>query len=488
MPPPPPWLKRTAAVAAAAAVGLLGAWLGMRAFGHETVRMGPFAVDLRADFGGGTTVVGLPPLGEVQVDTHDAPLRVSANLADVDVQRLSNDLKAKSTSEITEDVATDARSRFGPFAVRTLIVATVGGALAGLIVFRRRWRSAVIATATALVVVGGSLAATWRTFSTDAFSQPTFRGTLRLAPQLLGPASELTERLDAFRANIERIVGGAIRAYSALEPQTIGGSDELRVLHLSDVHLNTIGTEFALELARGFDVDLVIDTGDLTSYGTPVEEAIVTQIPRFRDPYVFVRGNHDPATVARRVARTKNGRVLDGDATTVKGLRIFGVAHPAFTEDQQADVDSEELAERASAIAGEIADDVSALDEVPDIVAVHDDRMASELAGKVPLVLSGHFHRARAQMVDGTLYLRAGSTGGAGVNMFSAATPVPLSAEVLYFDTERRLVAYDLVEQSPTTGRLTIQRHVVPEAGGPSPSPEVRPLPPTDAPDGRARG
>jgi predicted phosphodiesterase len=253
---------------------------------------------------------------------------------------------------------------------------------------------------------------------------------------------------------------------------------------MSDVHLNTIGMDFALELARGFDVDLVVDTGDLTSYGTSLEEAIVTQIPRFRDPYIFVRGNHDPPTVARRVARTKNGRVLDGDTTTVKGLRIFGVAHPAFTEDQQDDVDSEELAERATAIAGEIADDVAELDEIPDIVAVHDDRMAAELAGRVPLVLSGHFHRARAQMVDATLFLRAGSTGGAGVNMFSAVTPVPLSAEVLYFDSKRKLVAYDLIEQSPTTGRLTIQRHVVPRTEGSSPTPEVRPTPPTANPGG----
>lgn len=477
MPAVSPRLVLVAWAVAAAAAGLAGAWLGMKAFGGDTVPLGPFTAELAAGIGEGKTVVTLPPLGEVRLDTHDAPLRMSASLADVDVERLTQDLKTKSTAEIADEVQTDARKRFGPFAIRILIVATIAGAAAGLAVFRRRWRLVFLASTTALVVIGGSLGHTWRTFRTEAFAEPTFVGTLRLAPQLLGPASEFTERIDAFRANVERIVGGAVRAYSALEQQAIGGADELRVLHLSDVHLNTIGMDFAIELARGFDVDLVVDTGDLTSYGTSVEEAIVSQLPRFRRPYVFVRGNHDPPEVAERIEDTKNGRAVDGKSVTVKGLRIFGLAHPAFTEDQTDDIDSEELAERARGIQEDLAADVAALQARPDVVAVHDDRMAEALAGRVPVVLSGHFHRARAVTVDGTLFLRVGSTGGAGVNMFSGARPVPFSAEVLYLESRRRpkLVAYDLVEQEPTTGRLTIQRHLVRDVPGPSPSPTTSP-------------
>jgi len=32
--------------------------------------------------------------------------------------------------------------------------------------------------------------------------------------------------------------------------------------------------QFAVEIARAFDVDFVADTGDLTSFGTPVENLV----------------------------------------------------------------------------------------------------------------------------------------------------------------------------------------------------------------------
>lgn len=458
-------------------VGLVGAWLAMRVFAGDTTRMGAFTVELASGFGRGETIVALPPLGEVRLNTHDSPLRVRATVANVDVERLTEDLKEKSTRAITGEVESDARSSIRPFALRLLAVATGGGLVAGLVVFRRRWRPVVAAGATAVMVVGASEAVAWTTFRPEAFAEPTFEGTLRLAPQLLGPAEEITERLDAFRANLDRIVRGAIRAYSALEPQAIGGRDEVRVLHISDIHLNTLGMDFAVGLARGFDVDLVVDTGDLTSYGTPLEEAIASQIPRFGRPYVFVRGNHDPPALVERIEATGNGRVLERTLATVSGLRIYGEPHPVFTEDGGRDVDSDAVAEGSRAAGPRLRDLIDELDAVPDVVAVHDDRMAQELVGRVPVVLSGHFHKARASSMGGTLYLRAGSTGGAGVNMFRDSTPVPLSATVLYFerDGEADLIAYDLVQQSPTTGRLIIQRHLVAEVPEVTPSPAPTP-------------
>ena len=468
---------RVASVVLAVVTGLIGAWLGLRSFGSRTETIGPFTTTIASSFGAGETEIALPPVGEVHLDTHDSPIHVRASVADVDIEGLAAQLEDGSIEQIANDIETEARTRIAPLALRTLGIATLGSLVAGALVFRRRWRLAALSMATGLLVTGVSLGVAWRTFNTDAFAAPRFEGTLRLAPRLLGPAHEVTERLDEFRANLERIVGGAVQAYSAIEPQTIGGGNEIRVLHISDVHLNTLGLDFAVELARGFDVDLVIDTGDLTSYGTPVEEAIASQIPRFRRPYVFVRGNHDPPAVGRRVDATRNGRTLEGRAARIGGLRIFGAPHPVFTEDQTEDVDSDALEQGARDASDGLAAAVDELDVSVDLVAVHDDRMAGELAGDVPVVLSGHFHRSRASTVDGTLYLRAGSTGGAGVNMFGRRGPVPLSATVLYFERgdEPELIAYDLIEQSPTTGRLTIQRHLVADAPEATPSPQVTP-------------
>src|SRR4029079_11251488 len=117
---------------------------------------------------------------------------------------------------------------------------------------------------------------------------------------------------------------------------------------------------------------------------------------------------------------------------------------------------------------------------------LHDDRMGEALAGYVPLVVSGHLHQASVRTIDQTLFLRVGSTGGAGANVFTQVGGVPLSAEVLYFSRElpHRLVAYDLIEQSPETGSLTVRRHLIEQEFGtlvptpPTPSPSPSPSPP----------
>ena len=61
--------------------------------------------------------------------------------------------------------------------------------------------------------------------------------------------------------------------------------------------------------------------------------------------------------------------------------------------------------------------------------------MAEDVAGRVPVVISGHFHETTATVRNGTLYLRIGSTGGSGAGVFRGLD-VPFTAEVLYFSRE----------------------------------------------------
>jgi hypothetical protein len=76
--------------------------------------------------------------------------------------------------------------------------------------------------------------------------------------------------------------------------------------------------------------------------------------------------------------------------------------------------------------------------------------------------------------VDGTLFLRVGTTGGAGPTSFTEEGDVPLSAEILYFEPgdPAALVAWDVIQQLPATGDLTVTRHLAAEEFGPlTPSP-----------------
>ena len=476
----PSRLRRAAPVLVACLVGLAGAWLGMALFGNDTVPIGPFRVELDVGFGKGETELGLPPFGALTADTHLSPLHVSATLEDVGVRRLTDVVKQEGIDGLVNDVELDAHDSVRTMAWRVLLVATLGGVALALLVYRRRWRLVAAGGLTALLGVALCEVFLLATFTPEAFSEPTYSGSLALAPQLIGPVTDATGKIEDLRAGLEQIVDGTVRAYTTLQPAP-PTSDAIRVLHISDIHASPLGMDFAQEVARGFDVDFVIDTGDLTSFGTPIENLITTEIPAFGRPYVFIRGSHDSIALQAEVAKEPNAIVLDGRAKTIDGLTVYGLGHPAFTPARGAPVDAEDFAALARSVGPRIVQDVEASPDPVEVVAVHDDRMAEAVAGRVPLVISGHFHETTATVRNGTLYLRIGTTGGSGAGIFRGLD-IPFSAEVLYFskEPEPRLIAYDVIEQSPQSGTLQVRRVNVPVEFGdleltPTPTPTPTP-------------
>ena len=471
--------RRAGAGLAAVGVGLVGAWLGMALLSRTTVPLGPFRVELGAGFGKGETHLGLPPFGSLAADTHLAPLGLSATLEDVGVQRLTDAVNRRGIDGLVADVEADARDRLPGLAWRVLVVGAIGGAVLSLLVFRNRWRLVSAGVASAVLAVALSEVLVLLTFRPAAFTEPTYSGSLALAPKLIGPAREATDRIEDLRAGLEQLVDGTVRAYTTLQSAPIG-DEGIRVLHISDIHSSPLGMDFAREVALGFDVDLVIDTGDLTSFATPVENLIVSRIPEFGRPYVFVRGSHDSIGLQAEIALEPNAVVLDGRAQTIDGLSVYGLGHPAFTPARGVPVNAAEFEQLARAAGLEIAADLAATEEPVDLVAVHDDRMAEAVAGQVPVVISGHFHETSASVGNGTLFLRIGTTGGSGAGIFRGLEDVPFTAEVLYFSREEdpELIAYDVIEQLPDSGSLTVQRITVSEEFGElvlTPSPTVLP-------------
>jgi predicted phosphodiesterase len=481
----PPRVRRVlVGVVLPALVGITGAWLGLQAFARTTVPMGPFRVELDAVPGHGRTDISLPPLGEVSADTHLAPLHLSATLTDVDVKQLQSLIADEGLDGVAQNLEDQAIDRIWPFLLRALGVALAGALVASLVVYRRRRREVRIAMLAALLVVGGSGSLAVATYDATAFLQPSYSGTLALAPQLFGPLDTTVQRVDYFRDQLRAIVGGASSAYAAISANPLGRGDEIRVLHISDLHLSPLGFDFAQELAKGFDVDLVLDTGDITSFGTPAENVVATFIPAFQRPYVFVRGSHDSVSLQRAIARVPNAHVVDGDAVTLDGLTIYGLGDPYFVEQRGAPQTDAAIEALVRGVGPRIVDDVTSMPAPPDIVAVHDERMAEDAAGLVPLVASGHFHVNEAAVTDGTLFLQVGTTGGAGPAggfVADGQPQVPLSAEVLYFrpasgGEPARLLAWDVIEQDAGSGDLTVKRHVVAqEFGTLTPSPPATP-------------
>ncbi len=449
--------------------------------GRGNYTVGPFRVELLGRPGPGITEVVVPPFGRVRADTHFAPLTLRASLQEVAATDLADILPPRVLDTIALDVEREGLVALRAYVWRSLAVVAIGAAVAGLLVYRTRWRRALAAGVSGFVLFASATGIAWLTYRPDAFLQPTFTGSLSLAPRLVGPIREATGRIEDFRAELQRLVGGAIQAYSRIAATQPAAESDVVLLHVSDIHLSPIGMDFAERLAAAFEVDLVVDTGDLTSFGTPVEVGITERIGSFGVPYVFVRGNHDSATTVAQVLRQENAVALVGEAREVAGLIIFGASHPVFTPDKREAVSDEEFAERARGAGGPILETLAALPTPPDIVAVHDDRMAEALTGFVPLVVSGHFHLTEARTEDGTLFLRVGSTGGGGFDLITAPEPIPLAAEVLYLDGDPpRLVAWDEVELDPISQNLTVRRRLtseLEEAGTDEPAPLGEPVP-----------
>ena len=237
----------------------------------------------------------------------------------------------------------------------------------------------------------------------------------------------------------------------------------MRILHVSDIHSNPLAIEIVQRLAERFDVAAVLDTGDLTSFGYPIESQLGNLIAQIDRPYLFVPGNHDSDTNRTAVAQYPNVQLLDGEVVDIDGVDILGVADPTFTASNE--VDDEEAAE----IKNDFAPAVERLveREDPDVLAVHDRRIGIDAFGAVPLVVSGHFHEQSESIEDGTRVITVGSTGATGIGSFTIDDDLAYEGEILHFARgELRLVDYFWLEG--VSGNYRIERRVIPTASEPS--------------------
>ena len=106
-----------------------------------------------------------------------------------------------------------------------------------------------------------------------------------------------------------------------------------RVLHVSDLHLNPTGWQLIRTVVEQFDIDVVIDTGDITDWGSEPEASFVA-----RSACSGSRTSSSGATTTP-ADRRRGGPPAQRDragqpTTTVAGLTIAGIGDPQFTPDK----------------------------------------------------------------------------------------------------------------------------------------------------------
>ncbi|UOY00857.1 metallophosphoesterase [Blastococcus sp. PRF04-17] len=463
-----PWRRRGRGVgrwALRVAVAVIGALVAVLLFGRISAPIGPFDASLAFRPGAGGAVVAVPPLGDLRVDAYQGPLRLDVELQRVDQVRA----RALATDPVrlagvVDQVTEDLRSAVVRLTWTTGLAALAGAAVTSLLVLRRPREPLIAVGVTAGLLVGtaGLAAATWRP---EALSQPKYTGLLVNANSLIGSAEDIVARFDAYRASLEDLVANVGNLYATISalPSPAGTGDSVALLHVSDIHLNPAGFDLMRQVAVQFQVDGVLDTGDITDWGSEPENRLITRVGTLDVPYVFIRGNHDSAATSNLIAAQPNAVVLAGDATTVAGLVVAGVPDPRFTPDKSTgddDAGDDVLVNSGRALAEVIEE----LPQRPAIAMVHDPKQAPPLDGLADVILAGHTHdRKVSRLEEGSLLMVQGSTGGAGLRALEGEYPEPLTCTVLYLDPETgQLQAYDEI----TLGGLgetevTIQRVVV---------------------------
>jgi predicted phosphodiesterase len=447
-------------------VALLGAAAGLLSLGTVTVaqgRVGPGRVAVRAHLGAGRTELRLPPLGQVSAATHSAPVTLTAQVDEVSIERLQAVLATEAPGDrLQSEVSADLEPLLRAFAWRALVIAAVAGALAGALVPRRRWTYALAGSAGAVVTVTVLLGGAWRSYDAEAFDKARFEGPLERAPALLATVRRHVDDIAVVRKRVQVLGDQVAELYSVASAQVGGpvGGDEVRILHISDVHSNPLGLEVARRLAEHFKVAAVLDTGDLTSFGLPVEGRLGDLVGTMTVPYLLVPGNHDSAENRQALARVHNIQLLDGTVAEIGGVRILGIGDPTFTAHNEVSAAEAAVVKRAQA--PDVAARVDALR--PDVLAVHDPALGEASEGHVPLIVAGHLHKNTATRKDGTLVLTVGSTGATGLGSFTVDTGSPYEAELLHF-VGHDLVAVDRIDLHGVGGAFRVERQLVPPPG-----------------------
>lgn len=468
--------------AAVVLAGLFGAWLGLALGGQVLTPIGPADVHLSlSPQWSGETIVNVAPLGQLAFDTHAAPLRFEASISEIRLSAAEEMFaNPDAINRMASGIGDDLRAGVTALFVRSAVVAVAGAALVGLVLLRswRRAAGSVLTAATALAATGALAVAT---FNPSAIAEPRYTGLLAGAPQVVGSAEDVVSRFTQYQEQLAGLVGNVTMLYEATSTLPVYADDEsvVRVLHVSDIHLNPASWSIIRTLVGQFQVDVIVDSGDLTDRGSAAEDAFADEIGKLDVPYVWVRGQHDSMGTQRAVQSQPNAVVLDGETAEVGGIVFYGAGDPRFVQDAARENPTTAEVARIGEVQAEAVEDA---DPPVDVVLMHTRDQAQAFDGVVPLVLTGNEHFRSTELTEaGTRFLVQGSTGGAGLSGLAQGPdrPTPYQASVLYFDADtRRLQARDDIDLGGIgLTSAQVERYIEEDPGaegpdGEEPSPE----------------
>ena len=419
-----------------------------------------FSVEL-IPFQRGETVIFIPPVGELSAATHRFPFLLKITLLNVDLDVLVAGLEKLAASDNLAFFEEQLREKLGFFILRTTLLSFLCGAGAVFLLERqRRVRRVLLGGLMAALIFSVLISTTLLLpYNIDAFESPQYKGILGAAPRVVNLAEQtlaaiktMGEQLEVMTANLHDL------SVQLDQVNPVFHENGIRVLHVSDIHNNPAAFDFIEKVAGSFKIDLIIDTGDLTDYGTEPETELASRAASLPVPYLFVPGNHDSSPVTGALNRA-GVSVLENGLIEIAGLRVAGIADPSSTGPQMGVVPESALREASEAVYRDFAGETVR----PDLLAVHHPLMGELFIGKIPLILSGHTHQASVKFEQGSVLVNAGTAGAAGVRGLSSPGDNPYSVAVLYFNQSGEdrpvLIMVDLISVQQFQDSFTLHRY-----------------------------
>lgn len=416
------------------------------------------------------TILDIPPFGEVVADTHRGVFSLKVTLERVETETITSDLeKTSSVSKYFDDLKNDFSAQVELFFLRQFVMALIGALAAIWLLLRlRSWRL-VKYTAAGSLIFAVVLGISFYRYDFNAFNEPEYRGTLKMAPKALEIANQTLSDLDKLKGQANVVVGNIKQLFDSTNGlpglnQPDGQDGSVAVLIVSDLHTNPVGVEFMKAIAQQFRVDMVIDAGDLSDMGSMPEASLITDIAGLGMPQVFVSGNHDTQAIMDKFAAAAHIQIASGKQLEVKGLKILGWPDPLGSSDavEYADSDTKKAALKAETQA--IADAVEQ-QGTPDILVVHNQSVAIKSAALAPLVVTGHTHRIKLLSNNGHVLINPGTVGAAGFRGLYSESDAGYSAAIVYIKPGGVPQTCDMIRYKPDSGQFFLERQVLADKG-----------------------
>ena len=142
-----------------------------------------------------------------------------------------------------------------------------------LLLHRRNVFDYLRAAAVGVVITAVLLMGTFYTYNINAFANPQYRGVIEAAPWMIEFVQDAFVRVDQLGDQFRIIADNLYELFETVDiVKPIGEfADTVKILHVSDIHNNPAAYDFIQELAESFQVDLIIDSGDISDFGSPLE-------------------------------------------------------------------------------------------------------------------------------------------------------------------------------------------------------------------------